>query len=76
MEDYAFEEHIIPREMLYLADEVFFCGTAAEITPVRQIDGIDIGKGTRGPMTKLLQDEFVNIRRSKASDRYGWLTFV
>lgn len=76
LEGYTFEEHIIPREMLYLSDEVFFCGTAAEITPVRQIDGIDIGKGTRGPVTKLLQEEFVNIRRSKASDRYGWLTFV
>lgn len=76
LEGYAFEEHIVPREMLYLADEVFFCGTAAEITPIRQIDNIDIGKGTRGPITKLLQEEYVNIRRSKASDRYGWLTFA
>jgi branched-chain amino acid aminotransferase len=76
LEGYAFEEHIVPREMLYIADELFFCGTAAEITPIRQVDRIDIGTGTRGPITKLLQEEFAAVRKSKESDRHGWLTFV
>lgn len=76
LEDYLFEEHIIPREMLYIADEVFFCGTAAEVTPVREIDLMPIGSGTRGPITKRLQEEFRKVISSKANDRYGWLTFL
>lgn len=76
LEGYNVEEHIIPRELLYIADEVFFCGTAAEITPIRQIDKMDIGTGTRGPVTKLLQEEYVAVRASKAADRHGWLTFA
>lgn len=76
LEGYTLVEQIIPRELLYLADEVFFCGTAAEITPIRQIDKIDIGTGTRGPITKMLQDEYVDVRRSKSHDRHNWLTFV
>jgi branched-chain amino acid aminotransferase len=76
LEGFSLIEQIIPRELLYLADEVLFCGTAAEITPVRQIDKIDIGSGTRGPVTKLLQDEYKAVRRNKAADRHGWLTFV
>jgi len=76
LEDYLLEEHIIPREMLYLADEVFFCGTAAEITPIREVDKISIGTGTRGPITKALQEEFRQVMSSKAADRHGWLTFV
>ncbi|MGC1660514.1 MAG: branched-chain amino acid transaminase, partial [Candidatus Acidiferrales bacterium] len=51
-------EQIIPREMLYISHEVFFCGTAAEVTPIRSIDRIKIGSGTRGPITKRIQDEF------------------
>jgi branched-chain amino acid aminotransferase len=74
--DYGFEEHIIPREMLYICDEVFFCGTAAEITPIREIDRIKIGIGSRGPVTKRLQEEFKKVISSKADDRHGWLTFV
>jgi branched-chain amino acid aminotransferase len=69
-------EQAIPRELLYLADEVFFCGTAAEITPIRSIDKIQIGKGVRGPITKRLQDEFFGITSGTKPDRYGWLTPV
>lgn len=76
LEDLEFEEHIIPREMLYLASEVFFTGTAAEITPIREIDQIDIGEGTRGPITRRLQEEFRQVLSSKSADRHNWLTFI
>lgn len=66
----------IPREALYIADEVFFTGSAAEITPIVQIDRIEIGCGTRGPITKALQDEFFSITTGEAEDRFGWLTYV
>jgi branched-chain amino acid aminotransferase len=69
-------EHMIPREMLYIADEVFFTGTAAEISPIRSIDKIKVGKGGVGPVTKALQKEFYGIVRGEKSDRYGWLTPV
>jgi branched-chain amino acid aminotransferase len=69
-------EHMIPREMLYIADEVFFSGTAAEITPLRSIDRINIGSGERGPVTKRIQDEFFAITTGKARDRHGWLSPV
>lgn len=66
----------IPREMLYIADEIFFTGTAAEVTPVRSVDRIQIGKGSRGPITKAVQDEFFAITSGSKPDRYGWLTPV
>jgi branched-chain amino acid aminotransferase len=69
-------ETIIPREMLYIADEVFFTGTAAEITPVRSIDRIVVGAGQRGPITERLQGEFFAIIDGKKPDRFGWLTPV
>jgi branched-chain amino acid aminotransferase len=69
-------EQGIPREMLYLADEVFFTGTAAEITPIRSIDKITIGNGTLGPITKSIQREFYGIVRGEMPDRFGWLTPV
>jgi branched-chain amino acid aminotransferase len=69
-------EQLIPREALYIADEVFLCGTASEVTPVRSIDHITIGKGTRGPVTKRLQDEFFAIVEGRTPDRHGWLTYV
>jgi branched-chain amino acid aminotransferase len=69
-------EQMIPREMLYLADEVFFTGTAAEITPLRSIDRIKVGKGSRGPVTKALQEEFFAILNGTRPDRYGWLSPV
>jgi len=70
------EEQTIPREMLYIADEVFFTGSAAEITPVRTIDKITIGSGNRGPMTKQLQDDFFAIIKAEMEDRHGWLTYL
>lgn len=69
-------EQMIPREMLYVADEVFFTGTAAEITPLRSIDRIKVGSGVRGTITKRIQDEFFGIISGKNPDRHGWLTAV
>jgi len=66
----------IPREMLYLADEVFFCGTAAEITPVRSVDGIAVGDGHKGAVTSQLMEAFFGIVEGRAPDRHGWLTPV
>jgi len=73
---YPVREQNIPREMLYAADEVFFTGTAAEITPIRTIDGLPVGAGGRGPITKQLQDEFFAIIEGRKPDRHGWLTPV
>jgi branched-chain amino acid aminotransferase len=69
-------EQMIPREMLYIADEVFFTGTAAEITPIRSVDKISVGKGSTGPITKKLQKEFFGIVTGESEDRFGWLTPV
>ncbi len=69
-------EQMIPREMLYIADEVFFTGTAAEITPLRSIDRITIGTGKRGPITRRVQEEFFAILTGAVPDRHNWLTPV
>jgi branched-chain amino acid aminotransferase len=69
-------ETIVPRELLYIADEVFFTGTAAEISPIRSIDRITIGQGHRGPVTEVLQKEFFGIIDGSKQDRYGWLSPV
>ena len=69
-------EQIIPREMLYIASEVFFCGTAVEVTPIRSIDRAKIGIGSRGPITKRIQDEFFALVEGKKPDRHNWLTPV
>jgi len=69
-------EDTIPREMLYIADEVFFSGSAAEITPIRSIDKIPVGSGKRGPLTKKIQDEFFGILRAEKSDSHHWLTYI
>jgi branched-chain amino acid aminotransferase len=69
-------ETLVPREMLYIADEVFFSGTAAEITPIRSVDRIVVGKGKRGPVTEALQREFFAIVEGKKPDKHGWLTPV
>jgi branched-chain amino acid aminotransferase len=76
--DFGYEvtETLIPREALYVADEVFFTGTAAEVTPIRSIDKITIGKGRRGPVTGRIQKEFFAYIAGEISDRYGWLTPV
>ncbi len=69
-------ETLVPREMLYIADEVFFTGTAAELTPIRSIDRITIGAGHRGPITEKLQKEFFAIVEGHKPDRHKWLTAV
>jgi branched-chain amino acid aminotransferase len=69
-------EQMIPREMLYIADEVFFSGTAAEVTPVRSVDRVKVGPGSRGAVTKSVQDEFFAITSGKTRDRHGWLSPV
>jgi branched-chain amino acid aminotransferase len=74
--DIPLVETILPREMLYIADEVFFSGTAAEITPIRSIDRIPVGKGKRGPIAEKLQKEFFAIINGAKPDRHGWLTTV
>jgi len=69
-------ETVIPREMLYIADEVFFTGTAAEVTPIRSVDKVTIGAGRRGPITTQLQKAFFEIVEGKAPDKFGWLTAI
>lgn len=70
------QERSIPREVLYVADEVFFTGTAAEITPVRSIDRIPVGSGKAGPLTLQLQKELLDMARGVSPDRYGWRSLV
>lgn len=65
----------LPREFIYVADEAFFTGTAAEITPIRSVDRIPIGSG-RGPVTARLQDEFFGMTSGRIADRHGWLTYA
>ncbi|HWK73606.1 MAG TPA: branched-chain amino acid transaminase [Povalibacter sp.] len=66
-------EQTIPRELLYVADEIFLTGTAAEITPVRSVDHIAIGAGKRGPVTEALQAAFFGLFNGKTADKWGWL---
>ena len=73
---YTIKEQAIPREMLYLADEIFFTGTAAEITPVRSVDRMQVGAGKRGPITEKIQAQFFGIVEGELADRHGWLTPV
>lgn len=68
-------EERIPREALYIADEVFFTGTAAEVTPIRSVDGIQIGIGRRGPITEQLQSAFFGVISGETEDRWGWLDY-
>lgn len=70
------EEKTIPREMLYAAEELFFTGTAAEITPIRSVDRIPVGRGRRGPVTEKIQKAFFDIVEGRVPDRHGWLTPV
>jgi len=74
--DFEIREQALPREMLYLADEAFFVGTAVEVTPIRSVDKIKVGKGSRGPMTEAIQSRFFEIVRGERPDTYGWLTPV
>ena len=69
-------EQALPRELLYIADEAFFTGTAAEVTPIRSVDRIPVADGNPGPITKQLADEFFGIANGLKPDRFGWLTPV
>ncbi|MBK6486449.1 MAG: branched-chain amino acid transaminase [Gemmatimonadetes bacterium] len=73
---YEVREQQIPREMLYIADELFFTGTAAELTPIRSVDRVEVGKGEPGEITRRLQAEFLGIAKGSVVDRFGWLTPV
>jgi branched-chain amino acid aminotransferase len=73
---YTVTETAIPREALYTADEVFFVGTAAEVTPIRSIDKITIGAGGRGPVTEKVQRAFFDVINGRIPDRHNWLTYV
>jgi branched-chain amino acid aminotransferase len=66
-------ERDLPREYLYLCDELFMCGTAAEITPIRSVDGRQVGAGKPGPVTRKLQELFFGLFDGKTQDKYGWL---
>src|SRR5437868_5696484 len=69
-------EQMIPRELLYIADEVFFTGTAAEITPIRSVDKISVGNGTTGPITRKIIKQFYGILKGEIADSFNWLTPV
>jgi len=73
---YRVHEEMLPREILYVADELFFAGTAVEITPIRSVDKIVIGAGTRGPITTAIQRAFFDIINGAAPDTHNWLTYV
>jgi branched-chain amino acid aminotransferase len=66
-------EQTLPREMLYIADEVFFVGTAVEVTPIRSVDRITVGRGRRGPVTEAIQQKFFQIVKGETPDSHGWL---
>jgi branched-chain amino acid aminotransferase len=76
--DLGFEvrEQVLPREVLYIADEVFFAGTAVEVTPIKSVDRVTIGSGRRGPITEKIQQRFFEIVRGGIPDPYGWLQYV
>jgi len=73
--DTATTKELLPREMLYLADEAFFCGTAVEVTPIRTVDKMAIGTGTR-PVTEAIRRTFFDILNGELPDTHNWLTFV
>lgn len=73
---YQVIESLVPREMLYIADEIFFTGTAAEVTPIRSVDRITVGSGRRGPVTERVQKEFFAYIAGEVPDRFNWLTPV
>ena len=73
---YTVREEMLPRELLYVADEVFFCGTAVEITPVRSVDKLLVGNGRRGPITEALQRAFFDVINGEVPDTHGWLRYV
>ena len=73
---YEVKEEVIARERLYLADEAFFTGSAAEVTPISSVDGRPVGSGVMGPITKEIQETFFDVVKGQVEDKYGWLTPV
>ena len=73
---YTVREEMLPREMLYVSDEVFFVGTAVEVTPVRSVDKRQVGNGRRGPITEAIQRAFFDVINGEVPDTHGWLTYV
>ena len=67
---------MLPRELLYIADEAFFVGTAVEVTPIRTVDKIQIGSGRRGPITEAIQQAFFDTINGRLEDKHGWLEYV
>ena len=76
--DHGFQvrEEMLPRELLYIADEVFFAGTAVEITPIRSVDKMPVGNGRRGPITEAVQQAFFDVINGVVADKHGWLEYV
>ncbi|HEX2205531.1 MAG TPA: aminotransferase class IV, partial [Longimicrobium sp.] len=73
---YEVREESLPRELLHVCDEAFFTGTAAELTPIRSVEGIPVGEGRPGPVTRDIQGRFLGIARGELPDPYGWRTLV
>ena len=73
---YEVREQNMPREMLYVADELFFTGTAAELTPIRSVDRLPVGEGKPGPITREIQARYMDLVKGRAPDNHGWLTPV
>jgi branched-chain amino acid aminotransferase len=73
---YEVREQNLPREALYVADELFFTGTAAEVSPIRSVDGVTIGAGRRGPITTAIQNAFFGLFNGETEDKWGWLEYV
>ena len=69
-------QQLVPREMLYSADELFFTGTASEVTPIRSVDGLQVGEGRRGPVTEQIQRRYLELVTGEGPDPWGWLTYV
>ena len=69
-------ERDLPREYLYLADEIFMCGTAAEVTPICSIDGKQVGNGEGGPVTRRIQELFFGLFDGRTEDKWGWLEML
>jgi branched-chain amino acid aminotransferase len=73
---FTVREEMLPRELLYIADEAFFVGTAVEVTPIKTVDKIAVGNGRRGPITEAIQQAFFDIVTGRVDDRHGWLEYV
>ena len=73
---YTVREQLVPREMLYAADELFFTGTASEVTPIRSVDGLEVGNGRRGPVTERIQARYLEVANGEGPDPWGWLTYL